>query len=229
MPKETRKKSARIAEAAKLPKKKEPVQTSVVIEEFKDKQPLPTLQDGKLFFSDYPRFQPNLTPKQVLGLGSFGGTYFRPIYSSITGKNHSDEYLDLPKDWFEKLPAKFYKSKIYDTEINKYKVSCGGDLHMWESSGWITTIDPYGWFQWYCRFYLGRRCSDDQRQISRGMNVFGPTGRWKRNLVNQLMARVKNPKDDKELLRVLNDYGVSPKIRQLLQHWGYEVTLADLK
>jgi hypothetical protein len=61
------------------------------------------------------------------------------------------------------------------------------------------------------------------------MKVFGPTGRWKRNLVNQLMARVKNPKDDKELSRVLNDYSVSPKIRQLLQHWGYEVTIADLK
>lgn len=170
-----------------------------------------------------------MTPKQILALGSFGGTYFRPIYSTITGKNHAEEYLDLPKSWFLDLPEKFYKASIYDTQVNRYKVSCGGDLHMWESSGWITTIDPYGWFQWYCRFYLGRRTSDDQRQVSRGLKVFGPSGRWKRNLVNQIMARVKNPKDDEELLRVLSDYSISPKIRQLLQHWGYELTLHDLK
>jgi len=118
---------------------------------------------------------------------------------------------------------------------------------MWESSGWITgsslmftrtlyssnhstEIDPYGWFQWYCRFYLGRRCrfsivyyccvscfdklvnrSDDDRQISRGLGVIGPTGRWRRNLINKCIASEKKPEDS------VNDFKISPKVRQLLQ------------
>jgi hypothetical protein len=55
----------------------------------------------------------------------------------------------------------------------------GGNLDMWESSGWITHIDPYGWFQWYCRFYLGRRCSDDERQINRWLKTTGPNGSFR--------------------------------------------------
>ena len=47
-------------------------------------------------------------------------------------------------------------SSIYDEGVNTYKVKCGGSLEMWETSGWITEQDPYGWFMWYCRFYLGR-------------------------------------------------------------------------
>ena len=47
-------------------------------------------------------------------------------------------------------------SSIYDESVNTYKVKCGGSLEMWETSGWITEQDPYGWFMWYCRFYLGR-------------------------------------------------------------------------
>ena len=47
--------------------------------------------------------------------------------------------------------------------VNKFGAKCGGSLGMWESSGWISSLDPYGWFQWYCRFFQGRRCSDDER------------------------------------------------------------------
>ena len=67
--------------------------------------------------------------------------------------------------------------KNYDPTVNTYKVKCGGDLEMWESSGWIKEVDPYGWFMWYCRFYLGRRCEDDERQIGRWKNCTGPKGR----------------------------------------------------
>ena len=67
--------------------------------------------------------------------------------------------------------------KNYDPTVNTYKVKCGGDLEMWESSGWIKEVDPYGWFMWYCRFYLGRRCEDDERQIGRWKNCTGPKGK----------------------------------------------------
>jgi hypothetical protein len=58
---------------------------------------------------------------------------------------------------------------------------------MWESNGWMAYIDPYGWFQWYCHFYLGRRSSDDTRQISRGNQVMSNTGRWRNNLTNKIL------------------------------------------
>jgi hypothetical protein len=196
------------------------------IKEDSERKPEPTRDsNGNLFFSDYPGFRPNLSPQQVLEMGSFGGTYFRPIYSSVTKKDHHNEWEDLPSEWFKTLPAKKYKSSKYDNSVNKYGVSCGGDLHMWESNGWIKPIDPYGWFQWYCMFYLGRRCSDDERQISRGLGVFGPSGRWRRNLINKCVAKVKDVNDIAELETVLADYRISPKIRQLLQHWGYQITV----
>ena len=113
--------------------------------------------NGELNFPDFPHFRPNLTPKEVLQMGSFGGTYFRPIRSSVTGVTYSNtEWQELPTDWFEGLNIKTQVTAMkYNTNVNKYKVNCGGDLEMWESSGWITHIDPYGWFQWYCRFYQG--------------------------------------------------------------------------
>jgi 1-acyl-sn-glycerol-3-phosphate acyltransferase len=82
---------------------------------------------------------------------------------------------------------------------------------MWEDSGWITKIDPYGWFMWYCRFYLGRRSSDDDRQIGRGNGVFGPSGRWRKNLINKVVASGKKSEVGCE------DAAISPVIRQLLQ------------
>lgn len=72
------------------------------------------------------------------------------------------------------------------------------------------------------RFYLGRRCSDDARQISRALGVMGPTGRWRRNLINKILARGAVDK-------AVADKKVAPKVRQLLQHWGYEVALEDVK
>ena len=82
--------------------------------------------------------------------------------------------------------------------------------------------DPYGWFQWYCRFYLGRRCDDDDRQVARGLGVFGTKGRWRNNLVNKCLK-------SGSVEKVVNDARISPKIRQLLQHWGYTLTIEDLQ
>ena len=88
---------------------------------------------------------------------------------------------------------------------------------MWETSGWIKEIDPYGWFMWYCRFYLGRRCHDDQRQIGRWKNCAGPKGRWKNNLIGKI-ARAGVGYDN---------HAISPVVRQTLQHWGYRLTQKD--
>ena len=80
-------------------------------------------------------------------------------------------------------------SLLCHTKANTYGVTCGGGLDMWEGNGWIADCDPYGWFQWYCRFYLGRRCSDDERQIQRGNGVMGPRGRWRNNLTNKVTTQ----------------------------------------
>merc|ERR1712050_291453 len=98
-------------------------------------------------------------------------------------------------------------SQIYNKQVNKYKVSCGGSLGQWECSGWISAQDPYGWFQWYCRFFQGRRSSDDGRQISRWSKGQGPTGRWRTRLCNDIIAK----------RAAIDDVKVSPVIRQVLQ------------
>ena len=85
---------------------------------------------------------------------------------------------------------------------------------MWESSGWINAIDPYGWFQWYCWFYLGRRTSDDERQIKRWNSAASEkSGRFRRQIEN----KCRNAG-----LRI-DDTSISPVIRQTLQHWGVDL------
>ena len=173
-------------------------------------------------FKDYPEFKPNLSPQQVLKMGSFGGTYFRPIYSSVTKKHYKSEDVikEYPKSWFKGIDIdKMVISSKYDKNINKYKVKCGSDLEDWEGKGWIIKQDPYGWFQWYCRFYQGRRTDDDERQIKRWMGIAGPNGRFKKRLINM----IKNKGAD------VNDYTISPVIRQVLQHWACKVNKKDLK
>ncbi len=171
-------------------------------------------------FKDYPDFTPNISPKEVFEMGSFGGTYYRPIYSSITKKKYKskDVIKEYPKSWFKNVDIDtMVISPDYDKNINKYKVVCGSSLEDWEKNGWIIEEDPYGWFQWYCRFYRGRRTEDDDRQIDRWKNIVGPSGRFRTRLMNML---IKNNKK-------YNDYTVSPVIRQVLLHWGYELTSVD--
>lgn len=184
-------------------------------------KPLPKKnKKGELVFEDEPEFRPNLTPKDVLQGGSFGGTYFRPIRSSVTGESYSGVWKELPKDWLEGLSiGKTVSSSIYDEKVNKYKAKCGGSLEMWEESGWMHKQDPYGWFMWYCRFYQGRRTEDDERQVSRWKKCAGVKGRWRNNLITKIVrsgCSYDNP-------------GVSPVVRQTLFHWAYELTEDDYK
>ena len=122
-------------------------QSKSIIEVSTKNQPIPIKnKDGILYFPDYPQFKPNLTPKEILQLGSFGGTYFRVIHSGVTGQTYHDAWKEFPIDWYDGLDIKKYiSSPTYDKSLNYYKAKCGGDLHMWESSGWITEVDPFGW------------------------------------------------------------------------------------
>ena len=97
-------------------------------------------------FPDFPAFRPNLTPAEVIQLGSFGGTYFRPIYSSIVKKQFHDEaWKELPQEWLKGLNIqRVVASSKYRVEVNKYHDKCGQGLEEWENSGWITSVDPYG-------------------------------------------------------------------------------------
>jgi len=89
-----------------------------------------------------PRFKPGLTPKQMLQLGVFGVKYM------------TDCQKEFPSDWFTKakLPP-----KKHDASLNYFKVDASQPLRVWQKKGWIHPDDPRGWFQWYCRYYMGRR------------------------------------------------------------------------
>ena len=129
-------------------------------------------------------------------MGSFGGTYWRPIYSSVTKKKYKDQHKKYPKSWWNGIS----KEKLvvpwsdYDRSINKY-----------------------GWVQWYCDFFMGKRSSDDERQIKRWIRTAGPKSRFRRMLTN-LIKKKKGKYDN---------FDISPKIRQVLQHWAYVLTKED--
>ncbi|MCK7489432.1 MAG: hypothetical protein MZU79_03725 [Anaerotruncus sp.] len=99
-----------------------------------------------------PEFQPELTPKQMLEMGVFGGKYMTDCRS------------EFPSSWFAQ--AKLCSDR-HDPKLNCFGVNASKPLSYWISKGWIYSEDPRGWFQWYCRYYLGRRCPDDERQIKR--------------------------------------------------------------
>ena len=158
-------------------------------------------------------FNPNRTAKEIIKEGAFGGTYFRDIYSSINGKWYRNSWKEF--DFLRDIDPKLYSSNYYDANVNKHKIKCGTSLRFWENKGWIREQDPYRWFQWYCRYYLGRRSEDDKRQIARWNNI---VNRFKSILVKRIKS--KNAK--------YNDYSISPKIRQILLHWGYELVESDI-
>jgi hypothetical protein len=176
-------------------------------------------KDGCLIFPDYKEFKPNRTPKEIFEAGAFGLTYWRPIHSAVTGKDYKnmhkkysflknipDSKMTVPYDQYNKL-------------ANKYGVKTGSTLQFWEEKGWIRPSAPYGFIQWYCDFYSNKRGVDDEYQIKRWLGVAGPTGRFKRNLINQI----------KKAESKFDDFSISPKIRQVLLHWGIEITKKDLK
>jgi hypothetical protein len=100
-----------------------------------------------------PEFRPELTPKEMLSLGIFGGKYM------------TDSVNEFPRDWF--LEAKLSPGR-HDPSLNYFGVSAGQPLSVWRAKGWIYPDDPRGWFQWYCRYCFGRRIEgEDARQIRR--------------------------------------------------------------
>lgn len=100
-----------------------------------------------------PDFQPDLTPREMLALGVFGGAYFTAVPQ------------EFPKSWFQGVS--FSKSGKPDKELNFFKVNASQSRAVWQQKGWIHKDDPLGWFLWYCRYYQGRRHPDDARQIKR--------------------------------------------------------------
>lgn len=137
------------------------------------------------------RFRPELTPKQMLTLGVFGGVYMR------------DCIKEFPENWFHK--AKFQKKGIYarDPGLNYFQVNASQSLSIWRQKGWIHKDDPRGWFQWYCRYYMGRRGADDERQIRRWLAM--------RRHIAQIMNKC-----------MPGDYHCNRKQRQALLHWAYD-------
>jgi len=144
-----------------------------------------TEPEGKNFD---PRFEPELTPKEILNMGVFGGKYM------------TDCQNEFPKDWFkrEKMCHEFHDSKI-----NFFGVNASQPLSVWREKGWIYKNDPRGWFQWYCRYYLGRRCEDDERQIKRWLAM--------RRHIGQLRKNCK-----------IGDFKCRLVQRQALLHWAYD-------
>ena len=170
-------------------------------------------------FPDFPDFKPNLNPVQIFQLGSFGGSYWRPIVSKITNKRYKNLHLELPNKWWKNIPENYLINEKEDLTINQYEVHSGTNLEYWESKNWINPIDPYGWVQWYCHFYNGRRSHDDERQVQRWKNFSGANGRWRLRLISMILK--KNTQ--------YNDKSISPVIRQGLQHWGYQLTEEDFQ
>jgi hypothetical protein len=136
----------------------------------------------------HPEFKPELTPQQMLELGVFGGKYL------------CDCREEFPKDWF--LRAKLCH-EYHDPALNCFGVNASQSLSAWREKGWIHPDDPRGWFQWYCRYYLGRRGPDDQRQIKR----------WK--AMKRHIAQIK--KHCKK-----GDLHCRRKQRQALLNWAYD-------
>ena len=163
-------------------------------------------------FQDYPDFKPNISPKEMFEIGIMGGSYFRKIKSPKTGKiykNHHKKFKFL-KD----IPKNKIINQEYDKSINRYNVVVGTSYEYWMSKNWINEdIDPYGWIEWYCNFWQGRRSNDDLRQIKRWKNIAGINGRFRRQLQNKINKLGVN--DDKVYIRM----------RQTLLHWGVDTRL----
>lgn len=136
-----------------------------------------------------PEFRPELKPAEMLRLGVFGGKYMR------------DCRREFPKSWFD--GAKLAKGPLADKKLNYFGVDASQPLSEWKRKGWIHPDDPRGWFQWYCRYYIGRRMEDDARQIKR----------WKAfsRHVRQVTANCD-----------AGDVFCRPRQRQALLHWGYD-------
>jgi len=136
----------------------------------------------------HPDFRPELTPKQLLRLGVFGGRYM------------TDCAREFPDDWFAR--AKLSPER-HDPELNFFGVNASQPLSAWRAKGWIHDEDPRGWFQWYCRYFMGRRIADDDRQIKR----------WR--AMRRHVAQIRQACHE-------GDFDCHRKQRQALLHWAYD-------
>lgn len=141
---------------------------------------------GKQFHSD---FKPDLTPQEMLQLGVFGGKYM------------SDCTKEFPASWFRGVR---FSPERHDPTLNYFRVNASQPLSVWRKKGWIYKDDPRGWFQWYCRYYMGRRIpGEDERQIRR----------WR--LVRRHIAQIQKH-------CAPGDAECRPRQRQALLHWAYD-------
>jgi len=135
-----------------------------------------------------PGFTPELTPKQMLELGVFGGRYM------------TDCDGEFPASWFRR--AKLCPER-HDAKLNCFGVNASLPLAEWWRKGWIHPQDPRGWFQWYCRYYMGRRSADDRRQI----------GRWR--AIRRHVAAIRKHCEP-------GDLDCRRRQRQAVLHWAYD-------
>ena len=133
-------------------------------------------------------FTPELTPKEMLELGVFGGKYM------------TDCRDEFPKAWFKKAKL---SPDTHDPQLNFFGVNASQPLSVWRRKDWIHPADPRGWFQWYCRYFMGRRHEDDQRQIKR----------WR--AMKRHVAQIKNN-------CFPGDWICRRRQRQALLHWAYD-------
>lgn len=137
----------------------------------------------------HPEFKPELSPKQMLEMGVFGGKYM------------TDCRDEFPKNWF--VNAKLCHVR-HDPQLNYFHVNASQPLSVWQEKKWIYHEDPRGWFQWYCRYYFGRRLLfEDLRQIKR----------WR--AMRRHIAQIKYN-------CLLGDMACRKVQRQALLHWAYD-------
>ena len=136
-----------------------------------------------------PEFKPELTPQEMLRLGVFAGRYM------------NDATKEFPRAWF--VGAKLARTGR-DPRLNYFGVDASQPLAVWRAKGWIWPDDPRGWFQWYCRYYMGRRVpEEDRRQIRR----------WK--AMRRHLRQIQRNCDP-------GDFGCRRRQRQALLHWAYD-------
>ena len=122
-------------------------------------------------------FGANKTPVEVIKEGGFGGTYFKKTYSGVNGEWYRNSLKEF--DQLEDIDQEYYCSNYYDVSVNKYGVKCETSLRFQGKNGSISSIYPYGWFQWYFRNWLGRRSLDDERKINRWKGIVSRTNQLK--------------------------------------------------
>jgi len=153
------------------------------------------MQRGYVYYRTQPvgrnfaaEFRPELSPKEMLRLGVFGGKYM------------TDCRAEFPRSWFAR--ARLSPGRR-DPRLNFFGVNASQSLAVWRRNGWIHPHDPRGWFQWYCRYYMGRRTSDDRRQIRR----------WR--AIARHVAAIRRHCD-------AGDLECRPRQRQAVLHWAYD-------